>query len=268
MDEEDDPSHHSELSEEPSFYPNSETSSCTSISNPHYDGPYQLQDREVSSRELENENNCTEINTDDHDHGRKSKPEPKYRVKTPTSPPKSKRKNEVVMVIFDFSYLLTCAGILRVLQVILSLMTLVCLVTSGGYEGGLLNLPLSWHFRIMIFVLILTLLFSFLSILANITSLVFVFPFEWTFIDLILYSVFAFLYLVGTSLVASAFDFYIKMQTNVSQETIHQLVVCVVFGYICMAFYGITALCSYRTWKVQYRLYQRRRLLEEDEIDI
>lgn len=118
MDEEDDPSHHSELSEEPSFYPNSETSSCTSISNPHYDGPFQLQDREVSSRELENEAISSDINTDDRDHGRKSKPEPKYRVKTPTSPPKNKRKNEVVMVIFDFSYLLTCAGILRVLQVV------------------------------------------------------------------------------------------------------------------------------------------------------
>ena len=46
--------------------------------------------------------------------------------------------------------------------------------------------------------------------------------------DMVLYSVFAFLYLVGTSLVASAFDFYQKMKTNVSSQTVHQLVIVVV----------------------------------------
>ena len=53
----------------------------------------------------------------------------------------------------------------------------------------------------------------------------------WVFVwlqDMVLYSVFAFLYLVGTSLVASAFDFYQKMKTNVSSQTVHQLVIVVV----------------------------------------
>lgn len=48
------------------------------------------------------------------------------------------------------------------------------------------------------------------------------------FKDMVLYSVFAFLYLVGTSLVASAFDFYQKMKTNVSNQTVQQLMVVVV----------------------------------------
>ena len=41
-----------------------------------------------------------------------------------------------------------------------------------------------------------------------------------------------------------------------------------VLGYICMVVYGLTALVSYRHWRIQYRLYQRRKLLEEDEIDL
>lgn len=41
-----------------------------------------------------------------------------------------------------------------------------------------------------------------------------------------------------------------------------------ILGYICMAVYGMTALVSYRQWRLQYRLYQRRKLLEEDEIDL
>ena len=51
--------------------------------------------------------------------------------------------------------------------------------------------------------------------------------------DMVLYSVFAFLYLVGTSLVASAFDFYQKMKTNVSNKTVHQLVIVVVRIRMC-----------------------------------
>ena len=46
--------------------------------------------------------------------------------------------------------------------------------------------------------------------------------------DMVVYSVFAFLYLVGASLVASAFDFYEKMQVGVGHQTIQQLILSVV----------------------------------------
>ena len=55
---------------------------------------------------------------------------------------------------------------------------------------------------------------------------------------MIVYSLFAFLFLVGSSLVASAFDFYQKMNTGVSEETIHQLVSSVVRLYKSLALLG------------------------------
>ena len=45
---------------------------------------------------------------------------------------------------------------------------------------------------------------------------------------MIVNSLFAFFYLVGSSLVASAFDFYDKMEVDVAKDTIDQLVSSVV----------------------------------------
>ena len=58
--------------------------------------------------------------------------------------------------------------------------TLICLVNAGSRDGGLLNLPLNWHFRIMIFVLVLTLLVIAAFFFANVTSLISVLGFDWT----------------------------------------------------------------------------------------
>ncbi|XP_041375071.1 uncharacterized protein LOC121387953 [Gigantopelta aegis] len=240
----------SELSE--ACHVDRKSSSCsrTSIENPNYDGPQELPQRSLAVPGVEIKHRTT-------------------RFKVQTNEKQSRNPcTEVVVIAFDVGYLATCGGILSILQIVFSLATLICLVTSGREESGLLNLPLTWHFRIMMFVLVLTILYSTVSVVGNITSLVYMFPFEWTFINLVVYSVFAFLYLVGTSLVASAFDFYNKMKSDVTAQTIQQLVICVVLGYICMVIYGSTALVNYRHWRLRYRLYHRRQLLEEDEIDI
>ncbi|XP_076470905.1 uncharacterized protein LOC143300849 [Babylonia areolata] len=220
----------------------SDSASCNSISNPYYDGP-----KRPDCPSAGGGDQCAQGSS-------------LYR--------QAGENNELVIVTFSLGYFKTCVGFLRTLQLILTLITLVCLVSSGRREGGLLNLPLEWHFRIMLFVLVLTFMTSLVIICANVTSVINVLVVEWTIVDMVLYSVFAFLYLVGTSLVASAFDFYQKMKTNVSEQTVHQLAIVVVMGYICMVVYGLMALLSYRFWRVQYRLYQRRKLLEEDEIDL
>ncbi|KAK6174477.1 hypothetical protein SNE40_017747 [Patella caerulea] len=177
---------------------------------------------------------------------------------------KEKHYEDELIFIVDTSYLKKCDGIVKIIQIILSLVMLISLATAGQKDGGILHLPLNWHFRIMLFVLILTILSSITSVLANITNIVSLLPIDWIVFDLVLYSVFSFLYLVGTSLVASAFDFYEKMNSNVAKDTINQLLVSVILGYVCMFCYGLTALVSYRRWKVQYNLYQRKRLIEED----
>ncbi|KAK7114940.1 CKLF-like MARVEL transmembrane domain-containing protein 4 [Littorina saxatilis] len=229
----------------------SDSASCNSISNPYYDGPK----REVSDL-MEGERDGDQLNRCCPGTSRGGF----YQ-----SPIKN---NEMIIVSFYPGYFKTCIGFLRTVQLILTSITLLCLVVAGHKEGGLLNLPLEWHFRIMLFVLVLTFLTSLVIVCANVTSVINVLVVEWNLVDMVLYSVFAFLYLVGTSLVASAFDFYQKMKTNVSSDTVQQLITVVVLGYICMVAYGLTALVSYRHWRIQYRLYQRRKLLEEDEIDL
>ncbi|XP_033754422.1 uncharacterized protein LOC117337517 [Pecten maximus] len=173
---------------------------------------------------------------------------------------------EVVFLFCNKPYIRSCTGMLRLLQVILSLMSMVSLTSSFGRGGvDFLQLPLSWHFRVMLFVLVLTITTSTFIWSIHSTGLIYMLPVNWYFIDMVVYSIFSFLYLVGSSLVASAFDFYQKMGSDVPSSTIHKLILCVVVGYICMFVYGLTALIGYRRWRIQHRLFKRKRLLEEEE---
>jgi hypothetical protein len=58
----------------------------------------------------------------------------------------------------------------------------VCLTVAGQGEGGVLNLPLEWHFRIMLFVLMLTFMTSLVIIVANVTSLIHALVVEWNLV--------------------------------------------------------------------------------------
>lgn len=60
---------------------------------------------------------------------------------------------------------------------------MICLISlttsgSGKYESYLL-LPLSWHFRIMVFVLVLTTLTSLVMLVTYTTGLISTFPLNW-----------------------------------------------------------------------------------------
>ncbi|XP_069113560.1 uncharacterized protein [Argopecten irradians] len=178
----------------------------------------------------------------------------------------SSEPTEVVVLFCNKPYFKSCTGMLRLFQVILSVISLVSLTSSFGQNSeDFLQLPLSWHFRVMLFVLVLTITTSTFLWSVHCTGLIYMLPVNWYFIDMVVYSIFSFLYLVGSSLVASAFDFYQKMGSDVPSSTIHKLILCVVVGYICMFVYGLTALVGYRRWKIQHRLFKRKRLLEEEE---
>ncbi|XP_063443332.1 uncharacterized protein LOC134723708 [Mytilus trossulus] len=172
---------------------------------------------------------------------------------------------ENIVLFIDKSYIKSCIGLLRLIQVIFSLIALISLTTAGKRDGDFLQLPLSWHFRVMVFVLLLTSMTSLTLWIINATGLVLALPLNWYLLDTVVYSMFSFLYLVGTSLVANAFDFYEKMPSDIPRTMIQQLIFCVVLGYICMCLYGLTALVGYKRWNIQHKLFKRRRLLEEDQ---
>lgn len=172
---------------------------------------------------------------------------------------------ENIVLFLDMPYIKSCAGLLRLFQVGFSVISLISLTTAGKKDSDFLLLPLSWHFRIMLFVLLLTSMTSLTLWVVNATGLVLAIPLNWYIVDTVVYSIFSFLYLVGSSLVASAFDFYENMRSDIPRTTIQQLVFCVVLGYICMCLYGLTALIGYRRWNLQYKLFKRQRLLEEEQ---
>ncbi|KAH9509512.1 hypothetical protein Btru_046073 [Bulinus truncatus] len=227
----------------------SQSSSCTSITNPFYDGPVIVNECLAGNTGIinqsavvkpKNEVNRGSRRVSSSSHRKKSAAASNAGPTHQTGVPSQSilagnasinltddKVQQRVIIIWDLGYLLTCQGFLQFLQLVMTVAALVCLVSAGGKDGGLLNLPLSWHFRIMLFVLVLTLLVTVSLLFGNVTSLISIFGFEWTFFDMIVYSLFAFLYLVGSSLVASAFDFYEKMKTDVSKETISQLVTSV-----------------------------------------
>ncbi|XP_071172963.1 uncharacterized protein [Mytilus edulis] len=172
---------------------------------------------------------------------------------------------EKIALFIDKSYIKSCIGLLRLIQVIFSMIALISLTTAGKKDGDFLQLPLSWHFRVMVFVLLLTSMTSLTLWIINATGLILALPLNWYLLDTVVYSLFSFLYLVGTSLVANAFDFYGKIRSNIPRTMIQQLIFCVVLGYICMFLYGLTALVGYKRWDIQHKLFKRRRLLEEDQ---
>ncbi|XP_069113562.1 uncharacterized protein [Argopecten irradians] len=133
----------------------------------------------------------------------------------------SSEPTEVVVLFCNKPYFKSCTGMLRLFQVILSVISLVSLTSSFGQNSeDFLQLPLSWHFRVMLFVLVLTITTSTFLWSVHCTGLIYMLPVNWYFI---------------------------------------------VVGYICMFVYGLTALVGYRRWKIQHRLFKRKRLLEEEE---
>lgn len=178
---------------------------------------------------------------------------------------KSQKDESVIVFFVDKSYITSCLGLLRIIQVLFSLISLVSLTTIGKDGGDFLQLPLSSHFRIMMFVLLVSSMTSLMLWLTNASGLVHIMPLNWYLVDTVLYSVFAFLYLIATSLLASVYDFYERVRSDIPRTTNQQLVFCVILGYISMCLYGLTAIVGYRRWSIQQKLFKRRRLLEEEQ---
>ncbi|KAK3085722.1 hypothetical protein FSP39_007788 [Pinctada imbricata] len=122
----------------------------------------------------------------------------------------------------------------------------------------------------MVFVAVLAFLVSTSVWIINITGIISALPVNWFLIDMYVYSVLSFLFLISASLVANTFDFYQKMSLGVPFITIHKLIVSTISGYVCMVVHGITAFIGYRRWYYQRALFKRRKLIEEqdDYLDI
>lgn len=62
----------------------------------------------------------------------------------------------------------------------LSLITLICITSSGSSSAGsYLLLPLAWHLRVYVFITVLSLFISLLTLILHITGLVQMLPINW-----------------------------------------------------------------------------------------
>ncbi|ELU17054.1 hypothetical protein CAPTEDRAFT_185928, partial [Capitella teleta] len=138
------------------------------------------------------------------------------------------------LVIFSISdrYLKTLPGAIKFLQIVMSIIVLVCVTSAGpGEAGSYLYLPLSWHLRVYVFINVFCLFISLLSVLLHLTPEIaraLDGAVNWSSsFELCLSSVLAFGYLFGASLVASAVDIYCKFEEDVSSWSKQQLIISV-----------------------------------------
>lgn len=162
-----------------------------------------------------------------------------------------------VIVTFDDSYLKTLPGIVRMVQVVCSLICLVFLVSSGHNDEDYLLLPVAGRLRLLVFACIVGFLLSILMTALRVTKTIHMLPINWNLFDLIVYSFVSGLFLVSSSLAANA----IWVQQNVKgqplpQWTSQQLIGSIVFGYVCTLVFAITAGLGFRQrfYKVRQRI--------------
>ncbi|XP_064641235.1 uncharacterized protein LOC135496056 [Lineus longissimus] len=169
-----------------------------------------------------------------------------------------------VILQFDDSYLKTGPGIIKFILTLLSVISLICVTSSGTYLGSYLLLPMDWHLRAFVFTAVGCFLTSLLFLTIQITGLIKMFQFNWHFVDLAVFSWFTFLYLFSSSLVASAVVYYKSIE--VKPWTIEQLIIACVLGFMCMVFCGLLALNGYRKWHGSSQ-FRRFRLQELERLD-
>ncbi|CAH1780506.1 unnamed protein product [Owenia fusiformis] len=170
----------------------------------------------------------------------------------------------MVILKFDDTYLKTVNGIMRLLQVVISLVALVTTL-SAGWESGMdiYEIPQSWRIRVFIFITSLTFLTSLLFLFIQVTSLIDMFrQLPWALIDLVIYSVYSVLYLVGGSIIC-----YTASEKFLSTWTSDQLYITTGLAYLCVMLYAYTAVAAYKRWRTcaQYQRYRLKDIIQSAE---
>lgn len=142
-----------------------------------------------------------------------------------------------VIVVFDDAYLKTFPGIVRAVQLVCSLICLVFLTSSGGRQSDYLQLPVAGLLRLLVFSCVAGFLLTGLMIAIRVTQTINMFPINWNMFDLIFYSTLSLLFLISSSLAGHA----VVVCQMLPQWTIQQLTGSVVFGFMCMLAYAVTA---------------------------
>ncbi|XP_070575830.1 CKLF-like MARVEL transmembrane domain-containing protein 4 [Ptychodera flava] len=181
-----------------------------------------------------------------------STPDSQQEITTVPLPPTSV---DSVRVRVDYSFLRTAPGALKLLHIIFTIASLVC-VTTANYAGlNYLSLPLAGRSRFFVFTSVVSLLATTAIVFFHSTGLSRKMPINWHLFDFLLCLFLSFLYLVASSLIGSACVIY---QNKYSDWTAVQLPTGVILGYVCLVLYGVGAVLGYRKWKRGSQFLHRR----------
>ncbi|KAK6617154.1 hypothetical protein RUM44_005485 [Polyplax serrata] len=136
-----------------------------------------------------------------------------------------------VIVYCDESHFKSVTGILRVLLIVTCIASLACLCSSGTVKVGIFMLPLAGRLRLMMFITIFCLLVTCLFLFLDISHIVYLFPFNWGKLNVIIYLTISFMYILSASLIvqmihAEAF-FWVPKWSK------HRLMAAGILGYVC-----------------------------------
>lgn len=167
----------------------------------------------------------------------------------------------------DIAHLKSLTGIFRILLVVsnghahnlyelvknlpsLQITSILCLAfecSAGTVQVGLFLLPLIGRLRLMVFCALFSLLVTCLMLFLDISHIAFMFPFNWSRVNAILYVGVGLLFLIGSSLIVHLVMFA-EAFSWVPRHTKDTLFVSAVFGYGCaveaFALSGIALCCA------------------------
>ncbi|XP_077982975.1 CKLF-like MARVEL transmembrane domain-containing protein 4 [Glandiceps talaboti] len=190
---------------------------------------------------------------DIHNVDIESLPSPDTQREITTAVPPITTQN--VRVRVDYSYLRTAPGALKLLQIMFTIASLVC-VTTASYSGlNYLSLPLAGRSRFFVFTSVVSLLATTAIVFFHSTGLSRRMPINWHLFDFLFCLAMCFLYLVASSLIGSACVVY---QNKYSDWAAIQLPTGVILGYVCLVLYAIGAVLAFRRWKCGNQFSHRR----------
>ncbi|XP_022083916.1 uncharacterized protein LOC110975618 [Acanthaster planci] len=159
-------------------------------------------------------------------------------------------------------YLTTLPGIMKMLQLVITLTALIC-STNISYRGSdYLALPAAWKFRVFVFTSVLSLLCCIGLLFCRATNVARSLPIDWLMLDIILSCCLSFLYFVASCMIASASAAYNRTFIVADWTARNKLIAGVVLGYTCSLLYAVHVLGIHIRFK--RRVQFRHQLLQVD----
>uniref|UniRef100_A0A8D8QV64 MARVEL domain-containing protein n=1 Tax=Cacopsylla melanoneura TaxID=428564 RepID=A0A8D8QV64_9HEMI len=138
-----------------------------------------------------------------------------------------------VVLVFDETHLKSSIGFIRLLLVVTSVLCAICMLTAGTAHLGVFILDGVLRIRFMLFVILFSLLITFLFLFLDISHIIYLFPFNWGKVNACFYVGICVFYLIASSVLIHLVYEHYQKYTWIPHRTTSQLVITAILGYVC-----------------------------------